>query len=554
MARALVACGWFGIQTWIGALAVDTLMATLWNGWADIGGHKAIAFGAFWLIELAIILRGIEGIRWLERTAAPLLIGGSVALLIWGFDAGGGIGNVFSASSKLVTDDQNFWSLFAPGLAANIGYWITLSLNIPDFTRYARDQKSQVVGQSIAMPLTMTAFSFVGIAVTAATIVVYGEAIWDPVALVARLLDDLPILLVLAMIVIVIAQLSTNMAANVVSPSNDFSNLSPRQITFRTGGVITAVIGIVSLPWKLYEDVGAYIFTWLVGYGSLLAAFAGVMIVDYWIMRKTVLDVVELYRPGRPLLVHERLQRARARRRSRSACPGDPGLPQRRHDGGRRGGRPDVPRPALPLRRVRRVRAGRGLLLRDGPAARARSPRPPPRNPEGCGSPPLGPVGSAPWRTDDGRTDHLTPEEGSHVLQSPHAHRLAPGPGSDPRRVRRAPRPRGQARLPRRRAAPLPAVRHAPPLPPHAATGRVALTTTRGRAYASPMNLRRLRKQSEPPTIYVGDYMHKLSRIRPLEHDDDDRQRREDREYGKGLFSDPPLPSFLTGVKKPPRS
>ena len=114
------------------------------DGWADVGGHKAIAFGAFWLIQVAIILRGIEGIRWLERTAAPLLIGGSAALLIWAFDAGGGIGNVFSASSKLVTDDQSFWSLFAPGLAANIGYWITLSLNIPDFTRYARDQKSQV--------------------------------------------------------------------------------------------------------------------------------------------------------------------------------------------------------------------------------------------------------------------------------------------------------------------------------------------------------------------------------------------------------------------------
>jgi NCS1 family nucleobase:cation symporter-1 len=273
-------------------------MSTLWHGWADIGAHKAIAFGAFWLIELAIILRGIEGIRWLERTAAPLLIGGSVALLIWGFDAGGGIGNVFSASSKLVSDDQSFWSLFAPGLAANIGYWITLSLNIPDFTRYARDQKSQVVGQSIAMPLTMTAFSFVGIAVTAATIVVYDKAIWDPVALVAQLLDDLPILLVLAMIVIVIAQLSTNMAANVVSPSNDFSNLSPRQISFRAGGVITAVIGIISFPWKLYDDVGAYIFTWLVGYGSLLAAFAGVMIVDYWILRKTVLDLAELYREG----------------------------------------------------------------------------------------------------------------------------------------------------------------------------------------------------------------------------------------------------------------
>jgi NCS1 family nucleobase:cation symporter-1 len=297
MARALVACGWFGIQTWIGALAIDALMTTLWSGWADIGVHKAIAFGVFWLIELWIILRGIEGIRFLERTAAPLLLGGSAALLIWGFDAGGGIGNVFSSSSKLVTDHASFWSLFAPGLAANIGYWITLSLNIPDFTRYAKDQRSQVLGQSIGLPLTMTGFSFVGIAVTAATIVVYGKPIWDPVVLVARLLDGLPVLLVLAMIIVIIAQVSTNMAANVVSPSNDFSNLSPRTISFRMGGIITAVIGIVSFPWKLYEDVGAYIFTWLVGYGSLLAAFAAVMIVDYWILRKTRLDVEELYKP-----------------------------------------------------------------------------------------------------------------------------------------------------------------------------------------------------------------------------------------------------------------
>ncbi len=297
MARALVACGWFGIQTWIGALALDTLMTTLWAGWADVGAHKAIAFAFFWLLQVAIILRGIEGIKILESYAAPLLIGGSLGLLIWGFSAGDGISNVFSTSSQLISDDQTFWSLFAPGLAANIGYWITLSLNIPDFTRFAKDQKSQLVGQSIGLPLTMTGFSFVGIAVTAATITVYGEPIWDPVVLVARLLDDLPILLVGAMIIVIIAQVSTNMAANVVSPSNDFSNLSPRTISFRMGGMITAVIGIVSFPWKLYEDVGAYIFTWLVGYGSLLAAFAAVMIVDYWILRKTVLDVEELYKP-----------------------------------------------------------------------------------------------------------------------------------------------------------------------------------------------------------------------------------------------------------------
>ena len=296
MARALVACGWFGIQTWIGALALDTLMTTLTSGWADFSLHKAVAFAVFWLIQVAIILRGIEGIKVLESWAAPLLLGGSVGLLIWGFSAGDGIGNVFSASSKLLSDHQTFWALFGPGLAANIGYWITLSLNIPDFTRYAKDQRSQVLGQSIGLPLTMTGFSFVGIAVTAATIVVYGEPIWDPVALIARLLADLPVLLILAMIVVLIAQVSTNMAANVVSPSNDFSNLSPRVISFRMGGIITALIGIVSFPWKLYEDVGAYIFTWLVGYGSLLAAIGAVMIVDYWILRRTRLDVEELYK------------------------------------------------------------------------------------------------------------------------------------------------------------------------------------------------------------------------------------------------------------------
>src|SRR3954454_21406334 len=295
MARALVACGWFGIQTWIGALALDTLMTTLASGWADVEGHKAIAFAVFWLVQVAIILRGIDGIKFLESWAAPLLLGSSVALLIWAFGVGG---DIFSASSKLITGHASFWSLFGPGLAANVGYWITLSMNIPDFTRYAKDQRSQLLGQSLAMPLTMTGFSFIGIAVTAATIVEYGEPIWDPLALVARLLADLPVLLVFAMVIVVLAQISTNMAANVVSPSNDFSNLSPRQISFRTGGLITAVIGVISFPWQLYENVGAYIFTWLVGYGSLLASFLAVMIVDYWVLRRSRLTVEELYRYG----------------------------------------------------------------------------------------------------------------------------------------------------------------------------------------------------------------------------------------------------------------
>lgn len=297
MARALVACGWFGIQTWIGGLALDALLTAAFPGWANVAGHTFITFFIFWAIQLAIILRGIEGVKIFESLAAPLLIVGGVALLAWGFVAGGGVGNVFAQSSALQEGNAPFWVLFWPGLAANVGYWVTLSLNIPDFTRYAKSQRSQIIGQSIGLPLTMTAFSFVGIAVTAASIVVYGEAIWDPVQLITRVAGGIPALLIVAMVVIVIAQISTNMAANVVSPSNDFSNLAPKYVSFRMGGIITALIGIFSFPWVLFNNVGAYIFTWLVGYGSLLGAIAAVMIVDYWIVRKRTLNLSELYKP-----------------------------------------------------------------------------------------------------------------------------------------------------------------------------------------------------------------------------------------------------------------
>src|SRR4028119_753257 len=296
IARALVACGWFGIQTWIGGLALDALLTAAWGGWANVAGHQFITFFIFWAVQLVIILAGVEGVKIFESYSAPLLIGGSLALLIWGFSAGGGVGNVFSTSAQLQQGQAPFWSLFWPSLAANVGYWITLSLNIPDFTRYAKSQRSQVVGQAIGLPLTMTAFSFIGIAVTAATVVVFGEAIWDPVALITRPPGSIPALLVVAMIVIVLAQISTNMAANVVSPSFDFSNLAPKFISFRMGGLITALLGIVSFPWVLFNNVGAYIFTWLVGYSSLLGAIGAVMIVDYWIIRKRQLDLADLYK------------------------------------------------------------------------------------------------------------------------------------------------------------------------------------------------------------------------------------------------------------------
>jgi NCS1 family nucleobase:cation symporter-1 len=291
--RAIVACGWFGIQTWIGGLALSALLLAAWPGWASVAGGEWIAFGAFWLLQVVIILRGTEGIRVLESWSAPLLLGGGALLLWWGVRNGGGLGHVLEESSRLQQGTTPFWALFPAALTANIGYWATLSLNIPDFTRYARTQKSQVLGQALGLPATMTAFAFIGVAVTSATIVIFGEAIWDPVVLIARI--GSPAVIIFGAVVILIAQVTTNMAANVVSPSNDFSNLSPKRISYVTGGLITAVVGIAMMPWRLYADAAAYIFTWLIGYSSLMGALGGILIADYWVLRRQRLVVRDLF-------------------------------------------------------------------------------------------------------------------------------------------------------------------------------------------------------------------------------------------------------------------
>ncbi len=293
MLRAIVACGWFGIQTWIGGLALDALMTALWPGWANIAAGKAIAFGTFWLLQVAIIIKGTEGIKVLESWAAPLLLLGGFALLWWGIRNGGGLGHVLSESRRLQSGQTPFWTLFPAALTANVGYWATLSLNIPDFTRYAKSQRSQITGQALGLPTTMTAFAFIGVAVTSATIVVFGKAVWDPVQLVTMI--GSPAVIVFGALVVLAAQITTNMAANVVSPANDFSNLAPRKISYVTGGLITAVIGILMMPWKLYSDAAAYIFTWLIGYSSLMGALGGILIADYWVVRRQKLNLRDLF-------------------------------------------------------------------------------------------------------------------------------------------------------------------------------------------------------------------------------------------------------------------
>jgi NCS1 family nucleobase:cation symporter-1 len=306
--RSVVACGWFGIQTWIGGLAFNVLIGILWPGWETLGGDwtfmgyglsQYLSFLLFWVFNLYFVYAGTESIRWLETLAAPFLVVMGVALLFWAVSAVGGVGRILEESDALIQSTEQrslsafVMGLFVPWVTAMVGYWATLSLNIPDFTRYAKSQKDQALGQAIGLLTTMPLFSFIGVAVTSATLILFGEAIWNPVDLVARLTtgESRPILGFLAMFVIVVATLSTNIAANIVAPANSFSNLLPRRISFRMGGLIAGLIGILIFPWKLLD---AY-QTWLITYSGLLGAVGGVIVCDYVLVRRGVLDLRGLY-------------------------------------------------------------------------------------------------------------------------------------------------------------------------------------------------------------------------------------------------------------------
>ena len=290
--RALVACGWFGIQAWIGGEAISTLIATLAPGWAQFPHNTAICFMAFWLINLAVILKGIEYIRFLQGISAPILLAVGLLLLGWAYYSAGGFGPMLSAPSHFAnfTDVLKF---LVPALNATVGFWATVSLNIPDFTRFARSQRQQMIGQALALPTTMTLYSLIGILVTSATVVIYGAAIWDPVQLLSRFHS--PVAVVVSLLAILLATLNVNIGANVVSPANDFSNLWPRKINFRSGGVITCFMGIALMPWKLLANYKTFILGWLGGYAAFLGPVAGIMICDYFLIRRRVLLVDDLY-------------------------------------------------------------------------------------------------------------------------------------------------------------------------------------------------------------------------------------------------------------------
>jgi NCS1 family nucleobase:cation symporter-1 len=297
--RALVACGWYGIQSWFGGLMIYTLIGVVIGH--PLGGPRIPVLGinawqmacflAFWLMQFYFIVHGIESIRRLETYTAPLKVVICALLLVWAYDKAGGFGPIVQQPSRLATD--RFYAVFWPSLTAMVGFWSTMALNIPDFTRFAKSQRDQLIGQAIGLPAPMGMLAALSVLVTSATVVIYGKAIWDPVTLAGRMTGAA---VLVALLVLLIDTISVNLAANLVGPAFDFSSLHPRRISYRTGGFITAAIALVMMPWKILASTHGYVFTWLVGYSALLGAVAGILIVDYHLIRGRVIDVPALYR------------------------------------------------------------------------------------------------------------------------------------------------------------------------------------------------------------------------------------------------------------------
>ncbi|REG84275.1 NCS1 family nucleobase:cation symporter-1 [Marinomonas pollencensis] len=302
--RGLVACGWFGIQTMFGGLAIHLFLSAVSSSWASLGGvGEVIGFFIFWSLNMYVVIRGAESIKWLETLSAPLLLIVSIGLMIW---AGGKV----SFTDILATpanrpEEAGFWGYFFGGLTAMVGFWATLSLNIPDFSRYAKSQKDQVLGQIIGLPITMFFFAALGVVLTAASSTLVGETISDPISLIGKI--DSPFWVAIAMVLIIIATLSTNTAANVVSPTNDFQNIAPKYINHTRGALLTGFVGIALMSWELLKKMGwlesdvsveSMYSNWLLGYSSLLGPIAGIMIVDYFLIKRQHLDLVALYTPN----------------------------------------------------------------------------------------------------------------------------------------------------------------------------------------------------------------------------------------------------------------
>ena len=292
LARAIIAAGWFGINSWFGGQALDAILLRIVPGWSSSPAHLAVAFAVFWIVNVAVAMRGPQAIGRLAQIAAPTVALGAIALLAWAATSAGGFGSMLSTRASI--HGASFWAAFYPSVVGVIAFWATMALNIPDYTRYARSQRGQMLGQAFSMPLTMALFSFVGIAVTSATVLLYGKALWNPVELIVKF--PTPVV-VIAGIIVILSSVTINVGANVMAPARAFENLWPRRITFAVGAVLTGLLSLAMQPWYVLATFATYIFTWLGTYGAMLGSFDGIAIADYWLVRKRRLDLAQLYAP-----------------------------------------------------------------------------------------------------------------------------------------------------------------------------------------------------------------------------------------------------------------
>ena len=300
--RAIVACGWFGVQTLFGGIAIHLMLAAMFDSWAALGGTgEVIGFFIFWVANIAVVIRGSEAIKHLEALAAPLLLVVALGLIVWAMPRVS-MSEVLSVPASR-PQGAPFFGYFMAALTAMVGFWATLSLNIPDFSRYARSQRSQVIGQIIGLPLTMLMFAGLGVVLTAASFNLVGETVSDPINLIGKI--DSPFWVVLAMLMIILATISTNTAANIVSPTNVFQNIAPKYINENKGVILTGLIGIVLMSWELLKKLGwldtdvsveSLYSNWLIAYSSLLGPIAGIMVVDYFLIKNQSYDLLALYK------------------------------------------------------------------------------------------------------------------------------------------------------------------------------------------------------------------------------------------------------------------
>lgn len=292
LARAIIAAGWFGINSWFGGQALDAILTHVVPSWTSLAPHMLVAFFIFWAINVLIAMRGPQAIGKLAQIAAPTLAVCAILLFVWGLHAAGGITPMLSGQATI--HGPAFWIVFYPSVIGVIAFWATMALNIPDYTRYASSQRGQILGQVWSMPAAMAIFAFIGITVTSVTKTMYGTALWNPVDLIMKFP---PLIVVLGGIVVILSSVTINVGANVMAPARAFQNLWPSKITFAIGAIITGILSLLMFPGEVLKDFGNYIFVWLGGYGALLGAFDGIAIADYWLVRKQRLDLAQLYNP-----------------------------------------------------------------------------------------------------------------------------------------------------------------------------------------------------------------------------------------------------------------